>query len=484
MVCFFKQAFGNPVDPTLPQPPSYHEATGLESSGNTDPPVTPGSPTSTDSSQSEVTVCSGNISDTSSSSDGESWGMYNGDGDGRRGRLGRHVSSSESEMGTTEHQRRSAATSPEQSEPVATSVTNSTETSHHRCETVEESQNVESVPKVDKSSDILVNKDMDKKINDESDKIVIPAGPKPGSTDPQINDSRPKVYSQAMTQDLETHGQTKLTSPKVSAVSYSHRRNMSSGSETTTENIKKPKKKPRKTKSKKPSNQNVTTARPEGYDYTQHISNEGASNIPDVVSCDQENPLEMPESSTQRAWNREIPCSDDTVIESRPEVCPIQQDSGDLVYQVVVNVDNDDVIVVYDSADKNNQGIFPSSNIPVAVPVQEATSGAINSDCCDKDKYCHREPGVQKCELETPANGDQEPDGSLLKETNFDLSVKSGGYENEVPVRGKLDVVSGSREQLNHVDVQSRSAGGSNDLTNQSYISLSSELSDMNDIYV
>lgn len=424
-----------------------------------------------------MTVCSGHISDTSSSSDGESWGMYNGDGDGRRGRLGRHVSSSESEMGTTEHQRRSAATSPEQSEPVATSVTNSTETSHHRRETIEESQNVESVPKVDKNSDILVKKDSDKKINDESDKIVVPAGPKPGSSDPQINDCRPKVYSQG--QDLQSHGQLKLTSPKVSAVSYSHRRNMSSGSETTTENIKKPKKKPRKTKSKKPSNQNVTSARPEGYDYTQHISNEGASDIPGIVSCGQENTLEMPESSTQRAWSRGIPCSDETVIESRPDVSPIQQDSGELVYQVVVNVDNDDVIVVYDSADKNNQGMLPSSNITVAVPDQEATSGAIKSVCSDKEKYCHREPAVWKCEHKPLANGDQEPDSSLLKETNFDLSVKSG-----VPGRGMLDDVPGSREQENHADVQSSSASGSNDLTNQSYISLSSDLSDMNDIYV
>ncbi|XP_060564427.1 uncharacterized protein LOC132723678 [Ruditapes philippinarum] len=67
---YLNVAFGNPVDPSLPQPPSYHEAISADTSApNTNPRQTPGSPTSTDSSQSELTVCSGHLSDSSSSSD-------------------------------------------------------------------------------------------------------------------------------------------------------------------------------------------------------------------------------------------------------------------------------------------------------------------------------------------------------------------------------------------------------------------------------
>ncbi|XP_052816822.1 uncharacterized protein LOC128243240 [Mya arenaria] len=96
-------AFGNPVDPNLPSPPPYTEmeAGRRENTGQNSSQRHPGSPTSTNSSQSEVTIGSRNRSDdstsSSSSEEGSTWGIYPPDGEGRRGRIGRHISSSGSE---------------------------------------------------------------------------------------------------------------------------------------------------------------------------------------------------------------------------------------------------------------------------------------------------------------------------------------------------------------------------------------------------
>ena len=92
------QAFGPSVDPTLPQPPSYTEAIGVEHRSAL-PSLTPGSPSSTDSSQSDIRSHIDNqVSSSSSSEGGSPWDI------GRRQSPRNHqisntthVSSSESE---------------------------------------------------------------------------------------------------------------------------------------------------------------------------------------------------------------------------------------------------------------------------------------------------------------------------------------------------------------------------------------------------
>ncbi|XP_060577891.1 uncharacterized protein LOC132735008 [Ruditapes philippinarum] len=356
---YLNVAFGNPVDPSLPQPPSYHEAISADTSApNTNPRQTPGSPTSTDSSQSELTVCSGHLSDSSSSSDeGSTWGTYNGDGDGRRGRLGRHVSSSESEPGTLDSRPRSAA-SPVQTEPRSDSVATSTENTQNRVAPVEELHTVESMPKDNKDNIQIARKEHEKKVNNAADDFVVPAGPKPGCSDPQINVCRPKTYAIGAPQGLES------CAPVAPS---NHHRNISSGSEAAIETGKKPKKKPRKSKSKKASNQPVhapeilENAIPD-LNFNEYLINQGHSNIPEIASTNQETSGAVPQASNLHD-NSNFFYPTSNLTENSAESSPKVQAStdADLAYQVVVNVDNDDVLVVYDSADeKFGQNMSPA----------------------------------------------------------------------------------------------------------------------------
>ena len=92
------QAFGPSVDPTLPQPPSYTEAIGVEHRSAL-PSLTPGSPSSTDSSQSDIRSHNDNqVSSSSSSEGGSPWDIGRRQSPRNHQRSNAtHVSSSESE---------------------------------------------------------------------------------------------------------------------------------------------------------------------------------------------------------------------------------------------------------------------------------------------------------------------------------------------------------------------------------------------------
>ena len=92
------QAFGPSVDPTLPQPPSYTEAIGVEHR-STLPSLNPGSPSSTDSSQSDIRSHIDNqVSSSSSSEGGSPWDIGRRQTPRNHQRSNTtHVSSSESE---------------------------------------------------------------------------------------------------------------------------------------------------------------------------------------------------------------------------------------------------------------------------------------------------------------------------------------------------------------------------------------------------
>ena len=92
------QAFGPSVDPTLPQPPSYTEAIGVEHRSAL-PSLTPGSPSSTDSSQSDIRSHNDNqVSSSSSSEGGSPWDIGRRQSPRNHQRSNTtHVSSSESE---------------------------------------------------------------------------------------------------------------------------------------------------------------------------------------------------------------------------------------------------------------------------------------------------------------------------------------------------------------------------------------------------
>lgn len=95
-------AFGTAADPTLPQPPSYTEAVGTQPAHGI-PPLTMGSPSSTDSSQSDLTIQNENQPSSSSSSEGGSpWELGRRQPRNRQRTDTSHVSSSESEMEDTE----------------------------------------------------------------------------------------------------------------------------------------------------------------------------------------------------------------------------------------------------------------------------------------------------------------------------------------------------------------------------------------------
>lgn len=95
-------AFGTSADPTLPQPPSYTEAIGTQSTPNV-PPLPPGSPSSTDSSQSDLTARNDNhVSSSSSSEGGSPWEIGRRQPRSRQRTNTTHVSSSESETDETE----------------------------------------------------------------------------------------------------------------------------------------------------------------------------------------------------------------------------------------------------------------------------------------------------------------------------------------------------------------------------------------------
>lgn len=498
---YLNVAFGNPVDPSLPQPPSYHEATGIDPLGaSTNQRQTPGSPTSTDSSQSEVTVCSGNLSDSSSSSDDESnWDMYNGDGEGRRGRLGRHVSSLDSDSGMTEqHHSRSVTNSPSQSETVSTSVETSTEIPVPSEETLVEMQNVESAPKVDKDNNQVHEKAKDKKKGDSSEDFVVPAGPKPGGSDPQLNDCRPKVHSAARRQDMELQSYPRLTSAPVPTTRHSNSRNLSSGSEVTAENVKRPKKKPRKSKSKKIENQDIhvpSSNRLEGYSYAESMLQNGASNIPDVVSSVHEKPDELQELVQQN----DIPCLEETVIENRHENSLVHQASDDISlqasdeqdagYQVVVNVDNDDFIVVYDSLARNNKEIsqpYESKDIPPGspAPLQDVAGATGISDLKSEGKYSG-EPAAEKYGHQHTGARDQEQEQLTLNDKSYDKSVRSVELQRPLPASSDKFTSLGVQSEQFQVNVQqSHKGSGSNDHNEQSFISLTNDLEKTEDIYV
>ncbi|XP_053401378.1 uncharacterized protein LOC123549412 [Mercenaria mercenaria] len=481
---YLNVAFGNPVDPSLPQPPSYHEAIGSDPSvTNTNQRQAPGSPTSTDSSQSELTVCSGNLSDSSSSSDGGSaWGVYNGDADGRRGRLGRHVSSSGSETGTLEQRPRSA-TSPEHTESRSSSVVTSAENSQNRDVAVEESQNVENLPKEDKDNSHIAGKDLEKKVNDEADDFVVPAGPKPGCSDPQINDCRPKTYSSQSSETFAT------------VVSDNHHRNISSGSEITVETVKKPKKKPRKSRSKKTSSQSVHSPdipenRTSDLNFSEYLISQAPSDIPDIVSSIHETPVVIPQLPKPYEQNNQFTNPKQITTESNPGSSPEMQapDDPELGYQVVVNVDNDDVIVVYDSADERyEQSMSPSQaseaddynvNGKVDLPFGN-TAGASNAtdfhigsghiNRSHEKKFKH----LEKEKLHTVADGIVKQEQSTENGLNCDQTVTPSAHQE------------GSSDLCTDDDVQTgNGATRSNKDTNQPCISLRNDLNDTEDIYV
>ena len=120
------QGFSNPSDPNLPQPPPYSEVAESQPTGLNNQAT--GSPVSSHSSQSEVTIDSRRHSVSSSSSDGgfRDWNAHESDTEGRRGRLGRHVSSSDDSEEEELPRRGQARTAPSgdridvvQDEPIA-----------------------------------------------------------------------------------------------------------------------------------------------------------------------------------------------------------------------------------------------------------------------------------------------------------------------------------------------------------------------------
>jgi len=145
-ICSFLQAFGNPVDPNLPSPPPYSETEeqAREILGHQNRPRPPRSPSSMNSSQSEMTLDSRHQSDddsssTSSSDEGSRWDIYRPDGEGRRERITRHESSSGSDhsRARSQLQLRSQSTpqanisvQSDRSNSVTGSMTQGTELSH------------------------------------------------------------------------------------------------------------------------------------------------------------------------------------------------------------------------------------------------------------------------------------------------------------------------------------------------------------------
>lgn len=484
------QAFGNPVDPTLPQPPSYHEATGQDASTsipNTSQRQTPGSPTSTDSSQSELTMCSGNISDSSSSSEaGSTWGTYTRDGDGRRGRLGRHVSSSgsDSEPGTHERQVRSTATSPEGNVSRSASTATVEENSQNRDPKVEESQNVEhtqELEKTDSQDKHEAIKNLEKKVNSDSDDFVVPAGPKPGGSGEHILECMSDINSSAIhcRQDNEFQNQTASPMRLASTASCSLRRTVSSGSEAAAELNKKPKKKPRKSKMKKTKNHSVDSSElPGNYidpSYNEHLNSDGASNIPDVVQSNyhemQISTGDIIESPRRYEQSHQLVYPEQT-IENSPDSSSKQNSSMDLNldYQVVVNVDNDDVLVVYDSE-------VDRDVTEITTPLYLISSDIRLSDVPDEPAVNVVDNGYEYDQMELGAV-DQEPEKSAADDRNFDDSVISASQNN---IQSHLP---GSSDGLNAIALNETGANRSSRQIDQPYICLRSDLQDMEDIYV
>lgn len=167
----------------MPQPPTYTEAveamdTRPNNSGNS---VPHGSPSTSESSQSEVTVGSHHLS-SDSSDEGSTWENYGGDGEGRRGRRERHVSSSGSEESVA-CQNNQRSERHERSQP---DVENNRE---RRCDTEQPVENRGLEMQVRKLNEKLIVKD-----TDNVDAFVIPDGPKPGMND---NAERPQLQTTA-----------------------------------------------------------------------------------------------------------------------------------------------------------------------------------------------------------------------------------------------------------------------------------------------
>lgn len=167
----------------MPQPPTYTEAVEAMDTrpNNSDNSVPLGSPSTSESSQSEVTVGSHHLS-SDSSDEGSTWENYGGDGEGRRGRRERHVSSSGSEESVA-CQNNQRSESHERSQP---DVENNRE---QRCNTEQPVENRGLEMQVRKLNEKLIVKD-----TDNVDAFVIPDGPKPGMNN---NAERPQLETTA-----------------------------------------------------------------------------------------------------------------------------------------------------------------------------------------------------------------------------------------------------------------------------------------------
>ncbi|KAL4234628.1 hypothetical protein ACF0H5_006269 [Mactra antiquata] len=334
-------AFGNPVDPSLPQPPSYHEAIGgqnTELPSTTNQPTTPGSPVSSDSSQSEITMCSGNISDTSTSTsedddNGERWGRYRGDGEGRRGRLGRHMSSSESDTFTTVDQSRLSISSPEHSEPVNTA-------------SVLTSQSVDNVDSPDIELGNINNGNRtgrDAKLHDknilkiptsESDDFVIPAGPKPGSSDiAGPNPSGSDIAGSNVQPDvIRRYDSPKTSVPKPAPrKSLDHRRNQPSECDTDQHNSDVNRSKPNRTNNSAAINPAFNRSEDSTDTYYDACNN-------NITNTD---------SSSEYHNTRDGSVSNLNITPAHST--SLHNIDDNLQSHTVVNVDDDDVIIMYDS---------------------------------------------------------------------------------------------------------------------------------------
>lgn len=174
---YLNVAFGNPVDPTLPHPPTYEEAITRDDVNNTTQNQSSQRRPSSVSSQSELTVCSDRLSDSSSSSDeGLDWGASQGDGEGRRGRRGRHQSSGESDSDSRRSHCREAVDSPEHAgrrSSVATSRENLQNSDVTRIKTAENMTRLETGEGSEERTRVIA-----KKVSD--DDFIVPSGPKPG----------------------------------------------------------------------------------------------------------------------------------------------------------------------------------------------------------------------------------------------------------------------------------------------------------------
>lgn len=491
----FLQAFGNPVDPTLPQPPSYHEAIGGQNpeQSTSNQHNTPGSPVSTDSSQSELTMCSANLSDSSSSSDeGSTWGMYSGEGEGRRGRLGRHVSSSGSETYTTVDQSQSTIPSPNQNEtvPVNASHDNISHVSSPDIEMRNIHDNDNHRVKRDNKSH---EKNRQKVASSEPDDFVVPAGPKPGGSDSSVNcQPRPRGPDVILFRDSR---KPSTSAPRPAPrKSLDYRKNatheteaaMATRNEQNQENPKPPKR----------ADTNAV------YAYDRSDSSCQESENTDIF-YDAGNSVTVGATNTypneyRQHQNKRESSPSGLVTESSPAQHRSVHEGieGHLQNRAVVNVDDDEVIYMYDSQNSiNRSGIVPSQYLlsqaqgtdqrNVSYERNPHSNGAVRRRADvgkeNVDRVSQRYPPDNRHLDDSPRSA-----GHITQSTDqiWDDTVMSAGHMTSHVDRHFDDSVTsaGSSDQLSFSSRIDRGSGC--EQLQSSHLSLNAEFDDLEDVYV